>query len=148
FGLPRMGGAGAGLSTSISISFMAVVLALSGRASSTKSGPIVKPVLSGIAAILELGWAIRLPLFRQVGIFTFTSAMIGRLGEEQLAGHQVALTIASLSYMCAVGIANATTARVGFHVGRGDSAMARRVGFLGIGAGALFMGCCGASYAI
>jgi MATE family, multidrug efflux pump len=147
-GAPRLGAVGAGLSTSTATAFMAGLLAFAVRTSHPVRGAAVGPRASDLVAIAKLGWPIGLQISAEVGIFTFASTMIARFGESQLAGHQVAITLASLSYMCAVGIANATTARVGFHVGANHSRMARRVGFLGISAGGTFMAGAGACYAI
>jgi MATE family multidrug resistance protein len=58
----------------------------------------------------------------------------------------VALTLASLTFMTAFGIANAATARVGFHVGRGDTPGARRAGLIAIALGASFMGTAGLTF--
>lgn len=154
YGAPELGVVGAGIATSASWIFMTFLLAYSVRAmplldnQGRASHGYVRPDAHEMREILHLGWPIALQISAEVGIFTLVSVMIGRLGEVQLAGHQIAIMLASLSFMCAVGIAIATTARVGFHVGAGDTPMARRTGFLGIGVGGIFMGVCGAGYAV
>jgi MATE family multidrug resistance protein len=57
---------------------------------------------------------------------------IGRFGDAAVAGHQVAVSVASVTYMMPMGLAMATTVRVGDAVGRGDAAGVRRAGLAGI----------------
>ncbi|MCK6550937.1 MATE family efflux transporter [Myxococcota bacterium] len=148
-GVPALGAVGAGLATSLSWLVMTVLLAWI-----VWSTPVVdregrtthafaRPERAAMTQIARLGWPIGLHFSVEVGIFTLVSALIARFGEAQLAGHQIALTMASLSFMTAVGIANASTARVGYWVGAGDTVMARRTGLVGIALGAAFMGACG-----
>ena len=74
-----------------------------------------------------------------MGIFAAVATLIGRGGDVDLAAHQIAISLASYAYMNAVGIASATTARVGFHVGAERPDEARVAGLLGMGLGASFM---------
>lgn len=148
-GVPALGAVGAGIATSLSWLVMTVllgwivwstpVLGADGRG----SHGFARPERASMVRIARLGWPIGLHFSVEVGIFTLVSALIARFGEAPLAGHQIAITMASLSFMTAVGIANASTARVGYWVGANDSAMARRTGFVGIALGAAFMGACG-----
>src|SRR6185503_18756833 len=59
------------------------------------------------------------------------------------AGHQVALSLASLSFSMAIGVGAATSVRVGRAVGGGDAPAARRAGGQGITVGAILMGTSG-----
>jgi MATE family multidrug resistance protein len=61
------------------------------------------------------------------------------MGATAAAGHQVALTLASMSFMFPLGIASATTILVGRAVGRQDPAATRRAGFVGLGFGLAVM---------
>lgn len=64
---------------------------------------------------------------------------MGSIDTRALASHQVAITLASMTFMVPVGIGAATSVRVGRAVGRGDAAGTRLAGLLGIGVGAAFM---------
>lgn len=152
-GSPSLGVLGVGAATSAAWIFMALVLFRSVRrmpvvAGDASQDAFVKPSRQAIRMIAGLGWPIGLQISIEVGIFTLVSALIARMGEVQLAGHQIALTLASFSFMCAVGIAIATSARVGFYVGASNTAMARRTGILGIAIGGAFMGVAGLLYAL
>lgn len=61
----------------------------------------------------------------------------GRLGTVELAAYQVTMTLVTLIYMIAIGIAGAASIRVGHAIGAGDGEEARRAGFTAIGLGAL-----------
>lgn len=61
----------------------------------------------------------------------------GRLGTIELAAYQVTMTLVTLVYMMAIGIAGAASIRVGHAIGAGQGAEARRAGFTAIGLGAL-----------
>jgi MATE family multidrug resistance protein len=146
FGLPAMGGVGAGLATSASYGLMALILAYGVR-NMRLDGVNKKLNTRDMMRIVKLGGPIGLQISTEVSIFTFVSALIARFGVVALAGHQIALTLASLSFMGAVGLANATTARVGYWIGANDTKQARRSGLIGIALGGGFMGVCGVFYA-
>src|SRR5690606_10731123 len=63
--------------------------------------------------------------------FITTALLIGRLGEVPVAAHQIAINVASLCYMIPLGLAEATTVRVGHAVGRGDPVAVRRAAWAG-----------------
>lgn len=147
-GLPALGAAGVGLATTVCSILMAAVyvaaLALEpvlveGRASHL----LERPALARMRRVFRVGWPIGAQTTVEVGVFAAVSALIARFGEVPAAAHQIALTMASFTFMVVVGVANATTARVGFHVGAGSGPAARLAGFLGIGLAAGFMGLSG-----
>src|SRR6185436_19112499 len=65
--------------------------------------------------------------------------LMGWLGAVAMAGHQVALTLASLTFMVPLGVAQSTTVLVARAIGRGDPSAARRAAGAGLGLGAAFM---------
>jgi MATE family multidrug resistance protein len=68
----------------------------------------------------KLGIPISLQFLFEVGAFSFTAILVGRMGEISLAAHQIVITLASMTYMMASGIASASTIRIGHFVGLGD----------------------------
>ena len=62
-----------------------------------------------------------------------TALLMGRLGVDTVAGHQIAINLASLSFMIPLGISMALTVRVGRAIGAGDLILAKQRGQLGIG---------------
>ncbi|MCB9885112.1 MAG: MATE family efflux transporter [Planctomycetes bacterium] len=82
-----------------------------------------------------LGMPIGAQFVLEIGVFAATALCIGHLdalaGEvggqgPRLAGHQIALQLASLSFMVPLGLGIAASVRVGWAVGRGDPAAVGR----------------------
>jgi len=61
------------------------------------------------------------------------------MGTVQLAGHQVALNLASLTFMVPLGVSTAAAVLVGHAAGRGDAAEARRAAGAALLCGVGFM---------
>ncbi len=137
-----LGAVGVGVATSICwmlMSAIALVSVFAPEARVRRGFQVVRPHAADLLKVLRLGYPVGLQLAVEVGIFALVSLMIARFGETALAGHQIAITLASATFMCAVGIAVASTARVGHHVGAGRSELARRTGLLAMGMGGAFM---------
>ena len=65
--------------------------------------------------------------------------LAGRLGAEVAAAHQVAITMASLTFCVTLGIGAATSVRVGQHIGVGDTPGARHAAVVGLLTSTAFM---------
>jgi len=70
--------------------------------------------------LLNLGVPTGFQYIFEVGAFASAAVMIGWMGEVPLASHQVAMNLASISYMMATGISAAATVRVGNQLGQRD----------------------------
>lgn len=92
-----------------------------------------------IRKILGLGLPGGVQFLFEVGAFSVAAIMMGWVSPEALAAHQIALNLASLTFMFAVGISIATSIREGHALGRGDLAEARRIGLTSIAAGGIGM---------
>jgi MATE family multidrug resistance protein len=86
-----------------------------------------------IGALVHIGLPMAITLLAEAGLFVAAALLISTMGEDMVAGHQVALNVASLFFMIPLGLALAITVRVGNAVGRGDAAGVRYAGFCGIG---------------
>jgi len=86
-----------------------------------------------IGHLLHIGLPMAVTLLAEAGLFVGAALLMGTLGEDVAASHQVALNVASLFFMIPLGLAMAITVRVGNAVGRGDPAGVRYAGFCGIG---------------
>lgn len=101
----------------------------------------VKPInIHLLKSLLNIGLPSGFQFIFEVGAFSFAAIMIGWIGTIALAAHQVAVSLASLTYMMASGIATATTIRVGNQLGRKDISMLRKVGYNGFLLSGIFMG--------
>ncbi|WP_245539942.1 MATE family efflux transporter [Rudaea cellulosilytica] len=85
-----------------------------------------------IGALLRLGVPMGIALLMESGLFVCTALLIASLGAVTVASHQVALNVASITFMVPLGLAMATTVRVGNAVGRGDRHGVRSAGLAGI----------------
>ena len=68
-----------------------------------------KPLL----AMVSLGLPIGFQFLLEIGAFAATGLLMGYLGTRQVAGHQVALNLAALTFMVPMGISIAASVRVG-----------------------------------
>ncbi|WP_026464737.1 MATE family efflux transporter [Adhaeribacter aquaticus] len=93
--------------------------------------------------IVKLGFPISVQMLFEMGAFSFSAVMIGWLGAKELAAHQIAISIASVTYMMASGIAAAATIRVGNLFGQGYISEMRSAGFISFIMAVAFMSVCG-----
>lgn len=137
-GWPAMGGAGAALSTGIAqtvgcAALFAYTLRSPRFAAYRLAPPIGRPDWPHLARIVRLGLPISIGMAMESGMFTATALLMGRFGVDTVAGHQIAINVASIAFMVPMGIAIALTVRVGHALGAGDPQTARYRGRLGIG---------------
>jgi MATE family multidrug resistance protein len=76
--------------------------------------------------LLRIGLPIGLHQSFEITFFITLALLMGRMGVVQLAGHQIAINLASLSFMVPLGVAGAAATRVGNAIGRRDMPGARR----------------------
>lgn len=146
-GFPRMELMGAGYATLISRIVMALLMFLYVFRGSVfakfRSGFSLSHIKKGpVLEILRIGVPIGFQFVFEVGAFVFAAIMIGWIGTAQLAAHQIAISLASLSYMAASGIAAATTVRVGYYRGRNDIRSLRTAAFSSMAMVTSFMFIC------
>lgn len=132
-GLPALGAAGAGLATTMAAGVLCLSLWPTVRRLREREPE--EPVSA--RAVWQLGAPTGLALLAEIGVFSLAGVLAGRFGARAVAAHQVAMGLASFTFMAANGVAGATASRVGNEVGAGRSP--RRVGLLGVGAGLAVM---------
>ena len=122
---PALGLMGSALATLISRTFMAgAMLLYIYRAGRFKA--YFMPAYSLLSTtkeaweIIRLGVPGGLTFFFEVATFSLAVVVVGWLGENQLAAHQIAISLASVTYMMATGISSAAAIRVSASVGRGS----------------------------
>jgi len=89
------------------------------------------PRWAAIADLLRTGLPIGITVLMEGGLFIVTALLIGRLGATEAAAHQIAINVSQLCFMLPMGVAEATTVRVGHAVGRGDPLGMRRAVWAG-----------------
>ena len=89
--------------------------------------------------MVKLGAPIGIQLQLEFGAFMVVGILMGWMGTVAMAGHQVALNLASFAFMAPVGIAQASAVMVGRAIGREDPFAARRAAGAGILLAVAFM---------
>ena len=79
--------------------------------------------------LLALGFPTALQMFFEVAIFAGTILLAGTLGTNPQAANQIALNLASMTYMVAVGLGVTATIRVGNQKGLNNFKDLRRIAF-------------------
>lgn len=128
-GAPALGVEGSAYATSFSRWAMLAYLLCAARRS-------LAPYWAGLTAeafdlrrhlrLLRIGLPIGALNAVELGLFVGVALLMGRMGVEALGGHQIAINLASLSFMVPLGISGAAAARVGNAIGREDMPGARR----------------------
>jgi multidrug resistance protein, MATE family len=136
-GAPALGIGGAGLATFLSCLFQWICLA--GYVHRADGVRAARPSLGGARALLRVGLPMGLHQALEVSIFAAAAVMMQRFGPVAAAAHQIAIQLATTTFMVAVGCSVAASTRVGQALGRGDVEAANRAGWLSIGLGVVFM---------
>lgn len=142
FGFPAMGAVGSGLATGVSRFVLAGGLLLLAW---PELGPVLRPWRSEAYRVAPLwrmtviGFPIAVTMALEYGAFACVGLMMGTLGTTQMAAHQVALNLASLTFMVPVGVAGAGAVLVGRAIGRQDPGGMRRAAGAALALGIGFM---------
>jgi multidrug resistance protein, MATE family len=130
---PKMGLMGSAMATLLSRLFMAAGILIyiyqSANFKSYFQAAFAKlPTRHYVLDLLRLGLPGGLTFMFEIALFSLAALMIGWLGENQLAAHQIAINLASTTYMVATGISATAAIRVGAAMGRQNQTEARRAG--------------------
>lgn len=141
-GFPQLGVAGSGYATAISTwLMMLLVLPL--------AWPLLRDMLrpwhpeshrwGPLWRMMRIGIPIGIQWFFESFAFGLTALFMGWMGTASLAGHEIALNMAAMTFMVPLGISGAASAVVGRAIGRGDLPSARRDAAAAIVCGVGFM---------
>lgn len=152
-GMPELGLVGAGWASLISRVLMAIGMA----------GFILtyKPLKRYVALwskiklrsfvfrrILNIGVPSGLQYIFEIGAFSTAAVMVGWIGAEALAAHQIALNLSAITYMIATGISAAGAIRTGNQLGRKDYPTLRTAGMTCFAMAAIMMAFFGATFIV
>ena len=135
--LPNMDVAGAGLATTISTSFMFVVICLYCFFHKELS------TLALFAGNWALDWSLWGRIFRlglpigfialfEAGLFAFVALSMGAIDPNALAANQIVFNFVGVSFMITMALGDAAAIRVAYHLARGEPVTARRSGVLSL----------------
>ena len=133
FGFPRLEIIGAAYATLISRVIMFLLILIYCLNDRRFSKYILKTKflvnLNHIKNIFRIGFASGLQYIFEVGAFSVATVMTGSIGAIHLAAHQIALNLASISYMIASGIGSASMISLSYYDGKRNFEDMRRSGF-------------------
>ncbi len=141
-GFPEWGMTGAGIATLIARLYMAAgmywFLVRKGRINA-EVWTAARVTVHRVWALLKLGVPTGFQYIFEVSAFAISAWIIGTYGATALAAHQVAISLASISYMAATGLGAAATIRIGQYLGQRDHRAAREAATSLFGLTVLFM---------
>jgi multidrug resistance protein, MATE family len=152
WGLPKLGLYGSATATLVARCFTAGAMLLY-----VFNSTVFKPFLSRnhlsnigqlVLKLLRLGLPGGFQFFFEIAAFSLAVVMVGWLGENQLAAHQIAINLASTTYMMATGIAAAGAIRVGSAFGKKNKNGVLMAGSAAFVLAIAFMGICCVSFLI
>jgi multidrug resistance protein, MATE family len=149
-GIPVLGSKGAGWSTSVANLVLAAIALGSCWAVRPPGATLLgrtAELRANARKVLRVGVPIGFQILTEVGVFSLVSLLAGRLGARVSAAHQIALGLASFTFMGVLGMSSATAVRVGRAIGAGEERGPRRAGLVGgalvgvymVGCAALFV---------
>lgn len=135
YGLPRLGLVGTGVASSIV--YALVFLMMAGYVWYKHAGYRVFQSVGSLEPkmlreLLRVGAPIAITIFFEFSMFAVCSFAMGVIGAKELAAHQIALQSASTTFMLPLGVALATTVRVGLFAGKGDRRRSKIAGQVGM----------------
>ena len=142
WGAPALGALGSAWSTTISRFAMTAGLGtLAWRGLRPHLAPLHPETLAPapLTRMLALGAPIGAQMQLEFGVFGAIGLLMGRMGTVPVAAHQIALNLASLTFMVPLGVSAAGAVLVGRAVGRGAADDARRATRAALGWGVGFM---------
>jgi MATE family multidrug resistance protein len=138
-GLPALGIFGVGLATSIVewLILAAIVIYILRRPDFNLYQPfdIKKPNFKYIKSILKLGFPVGISFMVEEFMFVATALLMGYLGVNALAAHQIAVQCLYAVSMIPLGIGQAVAVRVGHALGAQELKQAKQIANLAIFAG-------------
>ena len=144
FGFPRLGIAGLALASIIAM--WAMFLALVGYILTHKElktyrffRQIYRVDRQILTSLLRVGIPIGVATALEIGLFTIVTYLMGLLGTEVLAAHQVVLQTIAITFMVPLAMSYAATIRVGQEIGQNGLLGATRAGYVGAALGLGFM---------
>ncbi|WP_310486739.1 MATE family efflux transporter [Chamaesiphon sp. VAR_69_metabat_338] len=92
-----------------------------------------------LKSLIRVGVPIGIATALEIGLFAIVTYLMGLLGTEVLAAHQVVLQTIAITFMVPLAMSYAATIRVGQEIGQNNPAGAVRAGYVGAATGLMFM---------
>lgn len=137
FGFPELGAVGTGWATALVFWVMFLfMLAYTVSRKAYRRFRLFRdfrlPERRHIGEILRIGTPIGISMGMETSMFAVVALLMGSLGANTVAAHQIAINIASVTFMVPLGLSMAITVRVGQLYGKKQFRRSRFAGFTGI----------------
>lgn len=147
-GLPRLELVGAGIGTSIAnATAFLLLLTFVLLAPKFRHYEILvrftQPDWEKLKELFRIGVPIAITMAFEITLFQAGALFMGIIGEAELAANQIAMNVASITFMIPLGLAMAGTVRVGLAAGAGDPHGVQRAAGATVGLGIAFMALAG-----
>jgi MATE family multidrug resistance protein len=147
FGFPALGLLGAGIATILSRMLGCIALVIlfvsSSRFAKYREGLEWKVLaFKDFKYLIKLGVPIGLSMLFETSAFAMSNVMMGWIGADELAAHQIALNVASITFLVATGISSATAVRTANQLGLKNVGELRMAGKAGMLINLAFMASC------
>lgn len=147
--IPAMGAIGSAWATTMGRWLLLITLILISRAEIL---PLIRPFerasfrLGPLIRTIRLGTPIGLQIQLEFAAFGVVALLMGGFGAVEMAAHQVAINLASLTFMVPLGVGAAAAVRVGLAVGAENHEGVRRNTAAALGCGTGFMALTGIAF--
>ncbi len=143
WGIKPMGAVGLGYATSLIWTFMFFgLLGYTCLAGKYKSLSLFKtrrlPPWNETKDVLKLGFPMAVTLGFEISLFAAVALLIAKYPTEIMGAHQIAINIASVTFMIPLGMSQAIAARVSYFAGQKNFAASKLAGHVGIATSLLF----------
>jgi multidrug resistance protein, MATE family len=144
FGFPRLGITGLAISSVVAIwiMFLALVVYMLTQ-SELKHYQFFRQIYRFdrqiLAQLIKVGVPIGVSTALEIGLFAIVTYLMGVLGTEVLAAHQIVLQTIAITFMVPLAMSYAATIRVGQEMGQNNLSGAIRAGYVGAAIGLGFM---------
>jgi len=125
FGIKPMGVSGVGLSTLIDRILMAIVMCIYVLRSQNFKKYLINFKATFIdqfraIKIIKIGAPVAMQYSFEISAFSGAAVLIGTIGAVEQAAHQIAISLAAMTYMIASGVASAATIKTGNNFGKNN----------------------------
>ena len=135
-GAPEMGAQGAAITTSIVRWLMMAALVIYVLVTLRDKGLGISEPIKGFFELAKkyrkIGFPLGLTRGLEAASFSALTMFAGWISTISLAGYQIAFNLIALGFMCAIGIAGASTVRIGNAVGRNNMLDQKRAGLASV----------------
>lgn len=138
FGFPELGAVGTGWATALVfwVMFACMAVYTASKKAYRRFGLFHRPgrpERRHLTELLRIGTPIGISMGMETSMFATVALLMGSMGTAVVAAHQIAINVASVTFMIPLGLSMAITIRVGQLFGKGRPVDARFAGFTGIG---------------